>query len=103
MDEYNDEMEIELEINGVLDLHAFSPKDVKYFVPDYLDECRKRNIFEVRIIHGKGIGNLRRTVHSLLEKNPSVKGFRLAGENRGNWGATIVDLISGEHLPENQK
>lgn len=93
MDEYNDEMEIELEINGVLDLHAFSPKDVKYLVPDYLAECHARNILEVRIIHGKGIGNLRRTVHSLLEKSAIVQGFRLAGEDRGNWGATIVELI----------
>lgn len=103
MDEYNDEMEIELEINGILDLHAFSPKDVKYLVPDYLDECRIRNILEVRIIHGKGIGNLRRTVHSLLEKNPLVKGYRLAGEDRGNWGATIVQLVAQERLQKNQK
>lgn len=103
MDEYHDEMEIRLEIDGVLDLHAFSPKDVKHLVPDYLAECQKRNIREVRIIHGKGIGNLRRTVHSLLAKNPIVKRFRLAGEDRGSWGATIVDLTPLEGMPSNQK
>ena len=83
---------IEVPIDGALDLHNFSPKDFKYLIPDYLEECRKKNIFQVRIIHGKGIGNLRRTVHSILEKMPEVQSFRLAGEDGGSWGATLVDL-----------
>ena len=83
---------IEVPIDGVLDLHNFSPKDLKYLIPDYLEECRKKNIFQVRIIHGKGIGNLRRTVHSILQKMPEVQSFRLAGEGGGSWGATLVDL-----------
>jgi DNA-nicking Smr family endonuclease len=56
---------IELPINGVRDLHTFRPADVKDLVPDYLNECRKRGIFQVRIIHGKGIGALRETVVEL--------------------------------------
>ena len=83
---------IKVPIDGALDLHNFSPKDLKYLIPDYLEECRKKNIFQVRIIHGKGIGNLRRTVHSILEKIPEVRSFRLAGEDGGSWGATLVDL-----------
>ena len=83
---------IEVPIDGTLDLHNFSPKDLKYLIPDYLEECRKNNIFQVRIIHGKGIGNLRRTVHSILKKIPAVQSFRLAGEGGGSWGATLVDL-----------
>ena len=83
---------IEVPIDGILDLHNFSPKDLKFLIPDYLEECRKNNIFRVRIIHGKGIGNLRRTVHSILKKNPAVQSFRLAGESGGSWGATLVDL-----------
>jgi DNA-nicking Smr family endonuclease len=83
---------IEVPIDGALDLHNFSPKDLKYLIPDYLEECRKKNIFQVRIIHGKGVGNLRRSVHSILEKIPTVRNFRLAGEDGGSWGATLVDL-----------
>jgi dsDNA-specific endonuclease/ATPase MutS2 len=83
---------VQVPIDGVLDLHNFSPKDIKYLVPDYLDECCKEGIFQVRIIHGKGIGNLRRTVHAILEKSPQVVGFKLAGDNAGGWGATLVEL-----------
>ena len=79
-------------IDGVLDLHTFKPRDVKELVPEYLLECQKLGILRVRIIHGKGVGNLRRTVHSLLEKNPNVDSFNLANEHFGGWGATIVHL-----------
>ena len=83
---------IEVPIDGILDLHNFSPKDLKHLIPDYLDECRKADILQVRIIHGKGIGNLRRTVHAILGKLPGVRGFKLADEHGGGWGATLVEL-----------
>lgn len=83
---------IQIPVDGILDLHNFSPKDLKYLVPDYLNECLKAEIFQVRIIHGKGTGNLRRTVHAILEKLPLVKEYKLAGENAGGWGATLVEL-----------
>lgn len=83
---------VEMPIDGVLDLHTFSPRDVKDLVPDYLDECRKRGILQVHIIHGKGIGNLRRTVHSVLEKRADVLSFTLDHPQFGGWGATLVHL-----------
>lgn len=87
-----DDEPIQLPIDGVLDLHTFKPKEVKELVLDYLAECRSRGIFRVRIIHGKGIGQLRQTVHSLLAKHPDVASFNLASEQFGGWGATIVHL-----------
>ena len=82
----------ELEINGVLDLHMFRPRDVKDLVRDYLEVCLERGILDVRIIHGKGIGALRRTVHAVLDRHPSVASYALAGEDGGGWGATLVTL-----------
>jgi dsDNA-specific endonuclease/ATPase MutS2 len=83
---------VEIPIDGVLDLHNFSPKEIKFLVPDYLEQCLEADIFSVRIIHGKGIGNLRRTVHSILSKLEYVKHFELAGGDAGHWGATLVEL-----------
>jgi DNA-nicking Smr family endonuclease len=83
---------VKIPIDGVLDLHAFSPKDVKDLVPEYIEACRGKGIRNLRIIHGKGSGALRQTVRSLLEKNPRVAGFRDAGPGGGEWGATEVEL-----------
>ena len=83
---------LEFPINGTLDLHTFSPKDVKDLVLEYLAECRKRGILQVRIIHGKGGGTLREMVHAVLAKLPEVESYRLADETAGGWGATIVVL-----------
>ncbi|MFC1843705.1 Smr/MutS family protein [Thermodesulfobacteriota bacterium] len=83
---------VQVPIDGILDLHNFSPKDLKDLIPDYLEECCKVHIFQVRIIHGKGIGNLRRSVHAILKRQPLVKEFKLAADNAGGWGATIVQL-----------
>lgn len=79
-------------INGTLDLHTFRPGDLKTLIPDYINECLKRNILHLRIVHGKGTGTLRRTVHAILDRNPHVQNYKLAGEGGGSWGATLVTL-----------
>jgi len=83
---------VEVVIDGTLDLHGFDPKEIRDLVPYYLELCRDKDILQVRIIHGKGTGTLRRLVHSLLAKNPLVANYRIAGEDGGSWGATLVDL-----------
>ena len=78
-------------INGVLDLHTFLPDELGSLIPSYIDACREKNICEMRIIHGKGTGNLRRSVHALLNRNAHVDSYKLAGD-RSSWGATLVKL-----------
>jgi O-methyltransferase involved in polyketide biosynthesis len=92
IDDIDDLDPVELPIDGILDLHTFRPREIKDLVVDYLGECRKKGILDVRIIHGKGTGSLRRTVHSVLNKETGVYSYRLAEVQRGSWGATIVRL-----------
>ena len=86
----------EMPFDGTLDLHTFSPKDVKSLIPNYIDECLARGIVQVRIIHGKGTGTLRRIVHSALDRHPAVAAYRHEGGSGGAWGATVVDLKQPE-------
>ena len=81
----------EYPIDGILDLHSFKPKEINSLIPEYITECIDRDIVEIRIIHGKGKGILRRGVHAILERDPRVISFELA-KDRSSWGATIVHL-----------
>ena len=79
-------------ITDELDLHTFRPCEVASLLEDYFAECRQRGLLRVRVIHGKGTGTLRETVHARLRLSPQVAGFQLGNEHSGGWGATMVDL-----------
>ena len=82
---------VRIAVDGILDLHTFLPRDAASVVDEYLRECLEKGIYEVRVVHGKGKGVLRRTVHAILERHPDVLDFRLDSGPSG-WGATLVQL-----------
>jgi len=88
----HDSEPVEFPINGEIDLHTFRPSDLGDLIPDYIEACQEKGIVRLRIIHGKGIGTLRETVHALLKRDSRVDRFQLAGQAEGSWGATIVWL-----------
>ncbi len=100
MSDPDDEPPVEVPITGELDLHTFRPKDVRSLVPEYIDECQRRGIRSLRIIHGKGTGTLRELVHKKLRQHPAVLGFRLGDEQTGGWGATLVSLKGSGDLDQ---
>jgi len=83
---------VPIPITGELDLHTFRPDDLGELIPAYLAECAARGLRDIRVIHGKGTGALRATVHALLQRSPLVQSFRLGDEHSGSWGATLVTL-----------
>jgi len=99
--EFDDEP-IEFPIDGILDLHLFHPRDVKSLVLDYLEACRDKGITRIRIIHGKGIGELRRTVHAILDRIEWVDSYRLA-DDHSSWGATIVFILPAQDTDQSNR
>lgn len=87
-----EEEPVDIEITDSLDLHAFSPKDVKAVTIAYLEEARKKGFRVVRLIHGKGVGVQREIVRSVLSETSFVTKFRSGDEFSGGWGATIAEL-----------
>ena len=87
-----EELVVALPIEDSLDLHTFSPKEIRPLVEEYLYQCQQREFREVRIIHGRGTGTQRNIVRSLLARIPYVAEFKDAPPESGGWGATIVRL-----------
>ena len=83
---------VEIEITDSIDLHSFSPKDIRAVVEAYLPEAHAKGLKVVRIIHGKGVGVQREIVRKVLSETDYVKKFKNAPEFSGSWGATIVEL-----------
>lgn len=83
---------VRIPVADELDLHTFHPKEVAELLDDYFQECVAAGISEVRVIHGKGKGVLKKRVRSVLRRHPLVADFSDAGFHAGGWGATRVRL-----------
>jgi len=90
---------VELPIEDAIDLHPFQPREIADVVAAYLDAAWERGFEEVRIIHGRGIGQQRRTVRRLLERDPRIASFTDAGPERGGWGATVARFVPRQSPP----
>ena len=92
-DDDNDDNELAAPpLGDELDLHTFLPRECADVVEEYVRAAQEAGFARVRIIHGKGTGTLRRTVHGVLERHPAVRSFQLADGKSGSWGATLVEL-----------
>ena len=85
-----DQDPIPIPIEGVIDLHAFAPRDIPSVVEEYVTEAHAAGLREVRLIHGRGIGVQRGIVQQALERHPLVEEFWDAAES--HLGATVARL-----------
>jgi len=58
----------------------------------FLDETTVTDQHTIRIVHGHGTGQLRRAIAAFLKDHPLVASYKLAPQNQGGGGATIVEL-----------
>jgi len=61
-------------------------------VDEFLDRAFMATASRVRIVHGHGMGILRKTIQELLSRHPHVAKFYAAPQQEGGTGATIVEL-----------
>jgi DNA mismatch repair protein MutS2 len=61
-------------------------------VDKFLDSAALAEVERIRIVHGHGMGILKRAVAELLTKHPHVEKFYVAPPEEGGSGATIVEL-----------
>jgi DNA mismatch repair protein MutS2 len=61
-------------------------------VDKFLDTAAMASVDRVRIVHGHGMGILRKVIAELLTTNPHVEKFYAAPPNEGGTGATVVEL-----------
>jgi DNA mismatch repair protein MutS2 len=61
-------------------------------VERFLDEAMVAELRNLRIIHGYGTGQLRRSIAELLRAHPLVSNFGPAADDKGGGGVTVVEL-----------
>ena len=61
-------------------------------VEQFLDRAFVAGLPRVRIVHGMGMGVLRRALRTLLARHPHVAEVAEASPREGGAGATVVDL-----------
>ena len=75
-----------------LDLRGMASDEAIPVLNIFLDNAMMANLHQVRIIHGKGTGVLRKAVHDEVKRNRQVKSFRLGVYGEGEDGVTIVEF-----------
>ncbi len=79
-------------IKPEVDLRGMTSDEAEYTLSSYLDSAFLAKLASVTIIHGKGTGVLRKTVHAYLKGHPHIKSWRLGVFGEGEDGVTIAEI-----------
>jgi DNA mismatch repair protein MutS2 len=75
-----------------LDLRGLTVDEALLLIDQRLDDAARAGIRELRIIHGKGTGALRRAVRDMLARHALVRGHAAADPRAGGDGVTVVEI-----------
>jgi len=75
-----------------IDVRGNNTEEAISIIDKYLDDAALSSLSQVRIIHGKGTGALRKGLHEHFRNHPHVKKFEDAPYNEGGNGATTILL-----------
>jgi len=79
-------------VSSELNVIGKTSNEATYEADKFLDAAYLDNHDRVRIVHGVGMGALKRAIATLLSEHPHVAKFYPAEQSEGGNGATIVEL-----------
>jgi DNA mismatch repair protein MutS2 len=79
-------------VTSELNVIGCNAEEARDRVDKFLDRAFLESFDRVRIVHGSGLGKLRRAIGDLLQAHPHVANFYQAAPSEGGAGATIVEL-----------
>jgi DNA mismatch repair protein MutS2 len=79
-------------IGGELMLIGRTTDEARDLVEKYLDDAFMAGMVNVRLVHGKGTGALRKAVRGVLSEHPLVDSYRDGEPAEGGSGATVAAL-----------
>ena len=82
-----------------LDLRGMDCEQAIEATDRYLSSAMESGWTEVRIIHGKGSGALRKCINDFLAKDKRVLSKRLGKWGEGDTGVTVVQLKTSSESP----
>jgi len=80
------------DVKSELDLRGQSTEEALANLGIFIDKCVLNGIGEIRIIHGKGMGVLKKAVAEELKHHPNIAEYRLGRYGEGEDGVTIAKL-----------
>ncbi len=79
------------EVESVFDIRGLMQEEAKPIIEQYFDQALFNNIDEIKIIHGKGSGALRKQLQQLIrEYKSNISSWQYEEEKKGGNGATII-------------
>jgi DNA mismatch repair protein MutS2 len=75
-----------------LDVRGMRVDEAWPLVDKALDDASLAGLSELRVIHGRGTGQLMRGIREFLDGHPQVGSVTFAGDREGGEGVTVVKL-----------
>jgi len=81
-----------MSLSSEIDVRGETVDTAVAIIDKFLDDALLSSLSQVRIIHGKGTGQLRSGIHSYLRRLSYVKSYRLGTFGEGDSGVTVVEF-----------
>lgn len=81
-----------LDISTEINIIGMTVDEALPVLEKYIDDAYLSNVAQIRIVHGKGTGILRKAVQNYLSKHPHIKSYRQGLYGEGDLGVTVAEL-----------